>query len=129
MLKEYDQPKETALELATRKWRNNAVGQGIIESQRTPKVRDVNSELKTVETLINKGRRDGPINRLNKGRRDGPINRLESKFKKELKAMLQGHADRNLALYAASLQHRKRRLLLEKLRRLEARQNQASNVQ
>ena len=117
MLKEYDQPKETALELATRKWRNNAVGQGIIESQRTPKVRDVNSELKTVETLINKGRRDGPINRL------------ESKFKKELKAMLQGHADRNLALYAASLQHRKRRLLLEKLRRLEARQNQASNVQ
>jgi hypothetical protein len=119
MLKEYDRPKETALERATRKWRNNVVSRRIIEAQRTPKVRDVNTELKTVETLTNEGRRHGPINRL------------ESKFKKELKAMLQGHADRNLALYAASLQHRKRRLLLEKLRRLEARQNQpqASNVQ
>jgi hypothetical protein len=111
MLTQYDPSKETAADIAKRKWRNNAVRQKIIEKrEQKPKLVEEAKDPEIAETVINEGRRDGAINRL------------ESKFKREIREMLQGDADRNVMLYAASLAHRKRKLLLEKLRRLEAAQ-------
>jgi hypothetical protein len=107
----YDPATETSRLKAERRWRNNAVTARFLEKRQKPKLNEVTAEPEIAETIVNEDRKDGPINRL------------ESKFKKEIREMLQGHVDRNLTLYAASLAHRKRRLLLEKLRRLEARQS------
>jgi hypothetical protein len=106
----YDPATETSRLKAERKWRNNAVTARFLENRQKPKLVEVIAQPEIAETIINEGRKDGPINRL------------EAKFKREIREMLQGHADKSLKLYVASLAYRKRRLLLEKLRRLEARQ-------
>ena len=56
----------------------------------------------------------------NDGRVDGPIKRVETKFARDIRAMMQSHVDKNLAFYVASLEYRRYRLLKEKLRRLKA---------
>jgi hypothetical protein len=111
MLKDNEPPKETAEQIASRKWRNNSISRRFLEEKRKPKIVEVRSEPEIAETI------------KNEGRRDGAIRRFESKFKKELMALLHSHNEQNLTFYAASLAHQKRSLLLEKLRRLEARQN------
>jgi hypothetical protein len=47
---------------------------------------------------------------------------METKFKKEIKAMLAGHTEDNEKYYAAWLHRRKCILLKEKLKRLQAAQ-------
>jgi hypothetical protein len=113
----YDPAQEAARHKAERKWRNNAVRLRFLEKRQESKeatLRDANTEIKMAETITNDSKRDGSIKRL------------ESKFRKHIKAMMQGYADRNLALYAASLAHQKNRLLREKLRRLELAAQQVS---
>jgi hypothetical protein len=110
MLKEYDPPKESAFEIAKPKWRNNAVSQRFKEAKEN-KVHLVEKREPVIADIIK-----------NEGKRDGSLNRMETRVKKYIRTMLHGHADENLGHYAASLQHQKRRLLLEKLRRLEAKQ-------
>jgi hypothetical protein len=110
MLKDRDPPKESASKIATRKWRNNDLRRRVIEAKNRPKPRDVDDEPdepEIAETIINEGRVDGPVNRF------------ESRFKKEIRTMLQGHVDRNLAFYAAMIERRRIKLLKEKLRRLQ----------
>jgi hypothetical protein len=111
MLKTHDPVAETAEQRARRKWGNNSVRVKFLEQKREAREVALAEKREPIiaETL------------KNTGRKDGSINRLESKFKKELKAMLRGHSDHTLALYAAWVRHRKRQLLLEKLRRAEAR--------
>jgi hypothetical protein len=106
----YDPAKETSRLKAERRWRNNVVRTNFLEKRKKSKLKEVSTEPEIAETIVNEGRKAGPINRL------------ESQFKRDIRAMLQGQADRNLMFYAASLAQRKRRLLLEKLRRLEAKQ-------
>jgi hypothetical protein len=118
MLKEYDNSKETAEEKAKRKWRNNAVRQRFIEKREGAQKAIAEAEESEPPKLADIIENDG--------RRHGPIQNFESKFKREIREMLRGHVDRNLVMYAASLRHQKRRLLLEKLRRLEARAAQQS---
>jgi hypothetical protein len=79
----------------------------IAEEKRTPPAKDDN---KTPEVA-------GVIS--NDGRRDRSVTRMERKFLKDIRAMMEGHAAKNLAAYAASIQHRRRKLLAEKLRRLQ----------
>jgi hypothetical protein len=50
--------------------------------------------------------------------------KFESRFIKNIRAMLDEHKGRSLALYALSIRVRHKRLLKEKLRRLEAREAQ-----
>jgi hypothetical protein len=59
----------------------------------------------------------------NDGRRDGPVNRFESKFKREIRAMMEGYAEVNLTINLMSLERRRRILLTEKLRRLKLKHN------
>lgn len=51
---------------------------------------------------------------------DNPrVSAFERKFKRDIKVMLNEHKQISVAAYRAILRHQKRRLLLEKLRRLE----------
>jgi hypothetical protein len=52
----------------------------------------------------------------------GSVIRAQTKFGKDIRAMMEGHAKRNEILYAVSIRAQRYRLLKEKLRRLEARQ-------
>ena len=44
--------------------------------------------------------------------------RAQTKFAKDIKEMMEGHSEKALALYQYSLEHKRRMLLKEKLRRL-----------
>jgi hypothetical protein len=112
MLKEHEPPNEPLRTKAERKWRNNDLRRRIIEERKKPKAKYPRKEPEIAETIINDGRRDGPVKRF------------ESRFKKEIRTMLEGHARRNLEFYYAALQHRRAILLREKLRRLQSAQEQ-----
>jgi hypothetical protein len=118
MLKEHDTPKEPARIKAERKWGNADVRERIKAERQVPKLVDPSWKPGIAETISN----DDKLS--------GPVNRLESRFKKEIRAMLESHVDRNLAIYAASIERRRIKLLKEKLRRLQlAQQTQGgSNV-
>ena len=55
----------------------------------------------------------------NDGRRDGRASRFENKFKKDIRAMMEGQKELNLQIYAVMIDRRRRILLAEKLRRLK----------
>jgi hypothetical protein len=83
------------------------------EEKQRPKLVDPNKEPEIGETIINDGRHDGPVKRF------------ERQFLKEIRAMMKGHAKRNLQLYAEMIERRRYMLLKEKLKRLKlAQQNQ-----
>ena len=63
----------------------------------------------------------------NDGRRDGPRRRFESKFIKDIRAMMEGHAAQRLKHYLAAIEHRRYLLLKEKLRRLKAKEASCEN--
>lgn len=113
MLKEYDPPKEPVRVKAERRWKNNDLRKRITEEKQRPKLVDPNKEPEIAEAIINEGRVDGPIKRF------------ETQFLKDIRAMLEGHAKRNLQLYAEMLQRRKLLLLKEKLKRLRAAQHES----
>ncbi len=108
MLKDSDQPKEPLRSKAARMWKNNNVRKKIAEERQSQKKPNPNDDPEITEVLINEGRRDGRVNRF------------ENRFKRDLRAMMEGHAAQNLALYLKALEHRKVLLLREKLRRLKA---------
>jgi hypothetical protein len=106
MLKEHDGPKEPAERRATRKWKNNEVRQKIIASKvAAPVVVDPNAPPDVATVIVNKAKR-----------RPGGF---ERKFLKEIRSILGERKEENLELIRASLRHQRRRLFLEKLRRLE----------
>ena len=108
MVKEHEPPKEPARKKAERRWTNHEVTKRFLEArQRRPKLVE-DHEPEIGETITNDGRVGGPIKRV------------ETKFAKEIRAMLQSHVDKNLAIYAAAIDHRRRILLKEKLKRLKA---------
>jgi hypothetical protein len=108
MLKDDGPPNEPLRTKAECKWRNNDLRRRIIEERQKPKAKEPSDEPEIAETIINDGRRDGPVKRF------------ERQFLKDIRAMMDGHAKRNLQLYAEMLQRRKLLLLKEKLRRLRA---------
>ena len=83
MLKEHDPPKEPLRIKAERKWKNNALRKRLIEEKQKPKLVDPNKEPEIAETIINEGRVDGSVKRF------------ENQFLKDIRAMMEGHAERN----------------------------------
>jgi hypothetical protein len=110
-----DSPKEPARKRATRRWRNYDVEKRFKEEKEKPSL-DLSPKPEGLEigATINNKKPDG--------RRS--IIRAQTKFAKDIKVMMEGHAARNLALYVISIRARRKRLLFEKLRRLEAREAQ-----
>jgi hypothetical protein len=109
MLKD-DGPREKASDRAKRRWRNHDVATRF------------KAELKAARVLIDLGAQPEPeIADIikNEGKRGGRVTRFESRIKTEIGKMLHEFVDRNLTMYKAALDHQKRILLREKLRRLE----------
>jgi hypothetical protein len=115
MLKDFeDRPPEPARKKAERRWRNHDVEKRFKEEKAKPKTtRREPKDLEIGETISNK-KPDGR----------GSLIRARTKFAKDIRMMMEGHAKRNLALYVISIRAQRNRLLREKLRRLEAREAQ-----
>jgi phosphoglycerate-specific signal transduction histidine kinase len=110
MLKEHDGPKEPAEKRAERKWKNNQLRQKLIASKvPAHAVIDQNAP-PAVATVVTTERPKAKS-----------VTRFENRFKKDIRAMLDEHKERNMSAHLAIIQHQRRRLLLEKIRRLEVR--------
>jgi hypothetical protein len=121
MSKEIEHPKEPAREKAARRWRNHDLVKRYKEG-RLPFVAVVDPDdidYENQKIHVKESPKIASVIETDKPKADN-LTRLQNRFKKEIRDMLVDHTQRNLALYAASLQHQKRVLLLEKLRRLEA---------
>jgi hypothetical protein len=115
MLKDVDdKPKEPARRKAERRWSNHDVEKRLKEERSKPAPKEPKG-LEIADTIS----RDKPDGR-------GSVVRAQTKFAKEIREMLEGHTRRNqertLLLYAISIRAQRKRLLMEKLRRLEARE-------
>jgi hypothetical protein len=110
MLKEHDGPTEPAEKRAERKWRNNQLRQKIKAGKIPPVVVDPRAPPDVATVLENKAKR-----------RPGGF---ERKFLKEIRAMLDERKQENYRALAAHVHHYRRRLMLEKLRRLELAQRE-----
>ena len=109
MLKEHEPPKEPARKKAERRWTNAEIRRRVKERQQRPRLVDPNKEPEIAVVV-------------NEAKPNGPIKRFESKFARDIRKMMQGHADKNLAAYAVSIERRRILRLKEKLRRLQAAQ-------
>jgi hypothetical protein len=112
MLKHPDDPrKEPAKRRAERRWGNHDVEKRFKE------------EKKEAENQPKKPKEPEPADVI-EGEHDGrgSVVKAQTKFAKDIRAMLEGHTNRNAVLYILSLQAKKKRLLAEKLRRLRAAQ-------
>jgi hypothetical protein len=111
MLKYPDDPrKEPARKVTERKWRNHATEKAFKAAQKeaTDKVTKEPKELEPADVI--EGKHD----------RRGSLVRAQTKFAKEIRAMMEGHASCNAVLYILSLEAKRKRLLAEKLRRLRS---------
>lgn len=116
MMKEHDTLREPAEKIASRKWRNNSVRQKILAERRMPKRGDPSEKESQAEIAkVIK----------NEERLGSKVKRFENRLKKDIRAMMEGQANLNLQIYLMSLEHRKRVLLKEKLRRLKMAQQEA----
>jgi hypothetical protein len=116
MLKNDSPPKEPARRKAERKWRNNAVEKSLKE------------EKAKATPIASKELEVGGVIENDKGIAEAAT-QFQTKFVHEIRQMLEGHTKRNILLYKLSLRYQKKRLLFEKLKRLEAKvaqQNQGS---
>jgi hypothetical protein len=113
MLKDFeDTPKVSAKERATRRWRNHDVEKRFREEKAKPEPILKEPSAPEIAEVISRAKPDGR----------GSVIRAQTKFAKDIRAMMEGHAKRNEILYAVSIRAQRYRLLKEKLRRLEARQ-------
>lgn len=108
-----DHPKEPARNRAERRWRNHATEKAFKEEKAKPPLAPspVAKDPEIAET-ISRAKPDGR----------GSVIRAQTKFAKDIRAMMEGHTRRNEILYALSIRAQRYRLLKEKLRRLEQRQ-------
>lgn len=117
MLTEYGSPKEKARAKAKRLWNNTAVGKKQKEERAKPKLVDPDAPPRIAEVIINEGRLGSKVKRF------------ETKFKREIREMIEGHQKLSLQIYVMSLEHRRRRLLAEKLKRLKAKIEAEKNIE
>jgi hypothetical protein len=112
MIKETDNPrKEPARKRAERRWRNHATEKAFKAAQKEEQAKP--KEPRTIEPAdLLEGKED----------RRGSLIRAQTKFAKYIKELMEGHAERTTQLYLISLEAKKKRLLVEKLRRLQAAQ-------
>jgi electron transfer flavoprotein alpha subunit len=115
MLKDVDdRPIEPARKKAERKWRNHDVEKRLKEERTKPKPISKEPSAPEIAEIIENEKPD----------RRGSVIRAQTKFAKDIRAMMEGHSKRNLILHAISIRAQRKRLLLEKLRRLELREAQ-----
>jgi hypothetical protein len=109
MIKETDSPrKEPARKRAERRWRNHDVEKRFKEEIKKEQAKPKEPRLIEPADLL-EGEQD----------RRGSLVRAQTKFAKDLRAMMEGNAKRNTLYYLITLESKRKRLLAEKLRRLK----------
>jgi len=127
MIKDLFGGKEPAKERATRIWRNNDLTHRFKKMKETGKGSEEFSFYDGKKPFANEVPKppNEPIRPADVIENNDPrVDRFERKFKKDIRMMLNGHKEENRALLIAGMRaaiyQEKRKLLLEKLRRLEA---------
>jgi hypothetical protein len=117
--------KEPAKERATRIWRNHALSQRFKKMKETGKGEDEfffrDGKKPIISAQVPKPPREElpkPADVLENPR--PKVDKFERKFVKDIREMMEGHKQRNVALYVAAILHEKRRLMIEMIKRLEA---------
>jgi hypothetical protein len=120
-----DSKGETPEQRAQRKWRNKELSERFKRAKETGEGAEdflaFDGKKPHINAEVPKPPKDPEIASVirNDGKRDVRINRFENKFKKDIRAMMEGHSATNLHHYLAYLERRKIKLLSEKLRRLQ----------
>jgi hypothetical protein len=115
-----DRPMETARKRAARKWANNALRKRYKEGT-MPIVAVVDPDTIDWDNEKIHLKKEAPPQPADVVKNDDPkANKFESKFIKDIRAMMEAHKLRNVELQLALIAEEKRKLLKEKLRRLEA---------
>jgi hypothetical protein len=119
MLKDVDdKPKEPARRKAERRWRNYDVEKRLKEERAKPQPVSKEPCAPEIAETISREKPDGR----------GSVIRAQTKFAKYIREMLDDYKHenerRNQIIYALSIRAQRKRLLLEKLRRLELREAQ-----
>jgi hypothetical protein len=127
MVKDLFGPKEPARERAKRKWRNNDLSARFKKMKATGedaeqfRVGDGKKYFANEVPKPSKAPLKEPPKPADIIENDNPkVDRFERKLKKDIREMLNAHKSINVEWYRASIRQQKCRLLLEKLRRLEA---------
>jgi hypothetical protein len=123
MDKDLDMPTESSEQKATRMWKNHQLRNKYKENK-MPVVAVVDPEnIDYVNKKIRLPKTSPPevgtVIETEKPRVES-VRRFEDKFRKEIKSILSEHKERTIEAYRAIIQHQRRQLLLEKIRRLEA---------
>jgi hypothetical protein len=109
MLKDIDdRDEESARRRAERKWRNHDLQKRILDEIKLAQAEPKGPKSIEIADTIK-----------NEELKKGTLVRAQTKFAKEIREMLEGHTKRNAELYLHSLQMKRKRLLVEKLRRLK----------
>jgi hypothetical protein len=119
MVQDLDGPKEPAERVAERRWRNQQIRQKIKEGKTLVPVMVYPEDIDYVNKRVKVDKNplsDAATVLENKARR-GPGG-FERKFLKEVRAVLDERKRENYIALAAHVHHYRRRLMLEKLRRL-----------
>jgi hypothetical protein len=116
MPKDFEEtPKEPARKRAERRWRNYDVEKRFKEEKAKPTLKEP-KDLEIAELIKNE--------ELKKG----TLTRAQTKFARYIKELLDDHKhrteQRNMIVLALSIRRQRKRYLMEKLRRLEAREVQ-----
>jgi hypothetical protein len=115
MLKHPDDPRrEAAKTRAQRRWKNYAVEKAFkaAKQEADGEPHDFKADLSPADVI----EQDKLIRES--------TTKFESRFIKGIRSLFDEHKRRNLVLYALSIRAQRKRLLIEKLRRLEAREAQ-----
>jgi hypothetical protein len=118
-----DPPKEPASKVAERRWRNKALTERFRKMKATREGAEqfpVFDGKKPFSTEAPKPRKEAPPKPAEVIENNDPtVNKFESRFLKDIRAMLFEHKQVSKAECLAAIARQKRRILLEKLRRLE----------
>jgi hypothetical protein len=114
MLKHVDDIRKSARDRAQRRWKNHQVEKEFkkVQQEAADGAAKKTKELEPADVI----EQDRIIKEA--------TTKFESKFLKEIRGMLDEHKKRNQLIYLLWAHARRKRLLMEKLRRLEARQAQ-----
>jgi len=92
MIKDIEDIRKSARERATRRWNNYRVEREFKAAKKELEAKSTEPKEPQIADAI-----------INEGVRRGSITRAQTKFLRDIRAMMEGHAQRNLLRYALSI--------------------------
>ena len=121
---------ETPEQRASRRWRNKELSERFKRAKETGEGAEdflaFDGKKPHINAEVPKPPKDPEIAEIitNIEKLKGPVKNFERKFLRDIRVMMEGHANNNLRQYLAWLERRRVKLLTEKLRRLKLAQQE-----